>query len=278
MHLAGIVPVISQTRDFKMPWDDCLMPIAPGYLAYERAVLECAYAGCDTIWIICNDDVSPIVRKRIGDFVEDPVYLGRKTRFPDKERKPVSVYYLPLNIQDFYKQNCQAWAITYGALTIKDISARISKWVMSEKYYVAFPHSVYDPAIVREDRRLITTKDNYFLQNGKTFADGEKMGFSFGNEDLEKFERYFIDLENNELFSRNTEYCREYYDNRVLLDNLSDLVILKETDKVRPVPWSHQIDTWDQYCAFLKDPVSKTLAHPGELVMSYREQRGIGGI
>ena len=36
------------------------MPIAPNYTLLENAVYECAWAGCETIWIICNDDVAPL--------------------------------------------------------------------------------------------------------------------------------------------------------------------------------------------------------------------------
>ena len=51
-HLAGIIPVAGQPLEFNMPWHDSLMPIAPDYLALERSVVECAYAGCETIWIV----------------------------------------------------------------------------------------------------------------------------------------------------------------------------------------------------------------------------------
>ena len=54
-HLAGIVPIAGQKLDFDFPWHDCLQPINKNYLAAERAVLECAYAGCETIWMICRE-------------------------------------------------------------------------------------------------------------------------------------------------------------------------------------------------------------------------------
>ena len=76
-HLAGIVPVSGQQLDFKMPWHDAMMPIAQNYLAVERAVVECAYAGCETIWIICHDDIQPLIRYRLGDKVNDPVWEYR---------------------------------------------------------------------------------------------------------------------------------------------------------------------------------------------------------
>ena len=79
-HLAGIVPVAGQKLDFNFPWHDCLQPIGKNYLAVERAVLECAYAGCETIWIVCHDDMQPLIKHRLGEYVLDPVFLQR-TRF-----------------------------------------------------------------------------------------------------------------------------------------------------------------------------------------------------
>ena len=68
-HLAGIVPVAGQKLDFDFPWHDCLQPIAQNYLAVERAVVECAYAGCETIWITIGDGQEPLIRDLLGDFV-----------------------------------------------------------------------------------------------------------------------------------------------------------------------------------------------------------------
>ena len=77
-HLAGIIPVAGQPLDFNFPWHDCLQPIGKNYLAIERSALECAFAGCDTIWIACNDDMQPLIKSRIGDYVQDPVYIFRE--------------------------------------------------------------------------------------------------------------------------------------------------------------------------------------------------------
>ena len=76
-HLAGIVPIAGQSLDFDMPWHDSLMPIAQNYLAVERAVVECAYAGCETIWVVCHDDMQPLIRHRLGDYAQDPVWVNR---------------------------------------------------------------------------------------------------------------------------------------------------------------------------------------------------------
>ena len=76
-HLAGIVPIDGQALDYNFPWHDCLQPIAANFLAVERAVLECATAGCETIWIVCNSKMQPLIKHRMGEMVEDPVWIGR---------------------------------------------------------------------------------------------------------------------------------------------------------------------------------------------------------
>ena len=49
-HLAGIIPIAGQSLNFGMPFPDCMLPIARDYTLIESAVVECAFAGCDTIW------------------------------------------------------------------------------------------------------------------------------------------------------------------------------------------------------------------------------------
>ena len=76
-HLAGIVPCGGQPLDFGMEWPDFMMPIAPNYTMIEAAIMECAWAGCETIWVCLYEDTAPLVRHRIGDFVQDPVWAWR---------------------------------------------------------------------------------------------------------------------------------------------------------------------------------------------------------
>ncbi len=93
-HLAGIIPVAGKDQNFDLPWHESMMPLAKDYLAIERSVLECAYAGCETIWIVCNDDMQPLIRHRIGDYVYDPVwmYRGKYDPFPsDKKNKQLPI-------------------------------------------------------------------------------------------------------------------------------------------------------------------------------------------
>ena len=77
-HLAGIIPTAGQPMDFNFPWHDCLVPISSDFLAIERAVLECATVGCETIWVVCHSDMQPLLKHRLGESVQDPVWISRK--------------------------------------------------------------------------------------------------------------------------------------------------------------------------------------------------------
>ena len=78
LHLAGIIPVANLKTDFNLDIPACMMPVDAGFTAIQKSVFECAIAGCSTIWIVANNDLAPIVRKRVGEWVYDPVYYKRK--------------------------------------------------------------------------------------------------------------------------------------------------------------------------------------------------------
>jgi len=76
-HLAGVIPVANLKSDFELDTPPFLLPIAPAFTAIQKSIFECAMAGCQTIWIAANDDVAPILRKHIGEWVFDPVHYKR---------------------------------------------------------------------------------------------------------------------------------------------------------------------------------------------------------
>ncbi len=67
MHLAGIIPVANLKTDFDIDTPEILLPVNVGFTAIQKSVFECAMAGCETIWIVANDDLAPIVRKVVGE-------------------------------------------------------------------------------------------------------------------------------------------------------------------------------------------------------------------
>ena len=267
-HLAGIIPVVHNSLEFNMDWHDCLMPIAPGYTAIEHSVYECAMAGCHTIWIIAADDVSPLVRRRIGDFVQDPVFLGRKGKFPSKDRRPIPVFYTP---SDEHRDSA-AWSIVQGALRATEVSSAITKWLAPEKFYVSFPQSVYDAKFLRQYRQSIINEDNVLLSaEGRTVRDGEHAAFTFGPNDLKKSLALLNRLENDNLFGDQENDTKDVFS----LDKVFSHVIIQESEQIE-LSFYHSINSWDGYCNYLSSEHSGLIRHPGKLIISYREWNPVG--
>ena len=282
-HLAGIVPVAGQPLDFDQAWPDCLMPIAPDYSLLEAAVAECAYAGCDTIWIICNDDISPLIKKKLGDFVKDPVYAHRRhERRPEQTIRYIPIYYVPVHPKDRDKRDCLAWSVIHGSLSIFKIADEISKWVVPNKYYVSFPYGYFPSWQLREHRKLISSSKNFYISsNGKTFKDGYYTSFTFGKEEFIEFRKVISSgtgrfrpgsdwREHDELPIEERWSARHFDLKDVFCDLDFDESTLLEVDDFANVA------SWDEYRQFINSDFCNKLKPPGKEILSYREFNSIG--
>ena len=281
-HLAGVVPVAGQPLDFDFPWHDSLQPIGQNYLAVERAVVECAYAGCNTIWVVCNDDMQPLIRHRLGEYIQDPVFVERRHYHgPTMVQKQIPIYYVPIHSKDLGKRDCLSWSVLYGALTAYHISKKISKWTVPQKFYTAFPYGVYDPAFVREHRRVISSAKNFFISHeGKTVRDNEYLGFSFGEEEFIEY-RKIVRREGTGRMVPGQEYggreelpLHERWSARnFTLDKVFGSAILEDSNVVE-APWYKRIDNWDGLRDFLSSEFK--LERPSKKLFSYKEWNPIG--
>ena len=77
LHLSGIIPIANYKAELEVSFPELLMPVSNGFNLIQKSVHECALAGCNTIWIVANDDLAPVIRKTVGDWVYDPVYYKR---------------------------------------------------------------------------------------------------------------------------------------------------------------------------------------------------------
>ena len=280
-HLAGIVPVAGQKLDFNFPWHDCLQPIAQNYLAVERAVWECVYAGCETVWIVCHDDMQPLIRYRLGDYAYDPVNYGRSKRARDSNMlKEIPIYYVPIHPKDQDKRDCLGWSAMYGAHCAYWLSMTISKWVVPDRYYVAFPYGVYDPQILRAERRSISSKRPFFVSHeGKTVKDNEYLGFTFDAEDFKKARR----IVRKEGTGEWTEYqsgerlpIEERWSGRFFtLDKIFKPVNM-EGANVLETTWYYNIGCWSGLRAYLASTECENTSRPAEQYLKYHEWNPIG--
>jgi hypothetical protein len=280
MHLAGIIPVAGQSLDFDMPWHDCMMPIGQNYLAVERCVVECAAAGCDSIWIVCNDDMQPLIRHRLGEYVQDPVWVLRRFEYDQSGyQKPIPIYYVPIHPRDRNKRDCLSWSVLYGAWTAKRITSGLSTYLASNKYYVSFPYGVYDPSLVRAHRKDISSAESFFLSfNNKTVIDGDYLGFTFNSDDYDKLSLevrekstgLYKDQERKEKLSLDERFSYRFFSVKEVFESLT-----LDGAKVQEVSNYCGIDSWQNYCNYIGDK-SFNIDRPKDSLLNYKEWNDIG--
>ena len=287
-HLAGIIPVAGHKLDFGMEWDECLSPISPNYTLIENAIYECAWAGCDTIWVVVNDDMAPLLRHRIGERIQDPIYVTNKFATAQKNyQKHIPIFYVPIHPKDRDKRDCLAWSVLHGAVSCLKISDFLSKWIKPDKYYVSFPFSVFNSFDLRQHRRKIRSKNNFYVtKNGLSVEDNLYASFTFGKEEFVKYRR-IIRQKGTGMYDRSSpkdergihterlpieeRYSARHFD---LQDVFIDLDV-SEDNSVEP-SWYYDIGSWEEYCEFLGTEESKKIKRPNPIVMGYREFNKIG--
>jgi len=278
-HLAGIIPIAGQPLDFQFPWHDCMTPIAPNFLAIERAVLECATAGCETIWIVCPSDMQPLLKYRLGEMVQDPVWISRKFDvFPSESRKQIPIYYVETHPRDVNRRDSLVWSILYGAKVAKKVCTGLSQWLAPNKYYVTFPYAVYPSQHLRKYRKEISNIGNFFVltDKGNSVLDGYYVGFAFEASGLGKLIKYFWDKQTGKYDpSQPIEERREgKYFTKLLPDELrysgrffkiEDIFNqLDNSEKIFKIEmeWYYDISTWDNLCNYLSSEHRKKMLRP----------------
>ena len=200
-HMAGIIPVANMPHDYSLPYSPLLLPVNKDHTLLQRAVYECALAGCNTIWIVVNDDVAPILRGHIGEWIHDPVYYNRTyTKFPSENRKEIPIYYVPINPKHRDRFDSYGWSILYGCYMSWYASFKISKWIRPDNFYVSFPMSVVDLQDLRDKRSLISNVQNNFMMrcDKRTITDGVPLSFTMTGDDYKKCRDHIKELTTRE--------------------------------------------------------------------------------
>lgn len=280
-HLAGIIPVSGKDLDYNFPWHDSLMPLAPDYTAVENAVYQCASAGCETIWIVGDKGIQPLLRHKVGEWVIDPMtsplMKRRYIKFADLELRQVPIYYVPIHPKDKGKRDCLSWSVLYGVTRAFQVSYTISKWVIPDKYFVAFPYGVNSAHHVRKNRRMISSNDRFFLRhNGKTVADGEYLSFTMDAEDFKNYRKNFR--------SKSTgKYINGFWDeeHRTIkgdllpleerwsarhfeIDNVFDCAKIEDAG-ILDIDDYYDISSWDGYREYMSSDLAKKIKRPYEI-------------
>ena len=266
LHLAGIIPVANLQTNFDIPGLPILLPICPGLTAIQKSVFECALAGCNTIWIVANNDLAPIVRKVVGEWIYDPVYYSRGSKFNSEERKEIPIYYIPVHPKDRDRRDSYGWSVLYGAYSAWKVAFKISQWITPDKYYVSFPMSIYNVYDIRQHRPLISHKtNNFFLSyDGDTVKSNKPIAFTFTGEDFKQCRRSVNKQTTREYLppSPGQQYPSQkrplserwsarHFDFQTIFQEVSE----KNAATV-DLEWYYNISTWKGYRGFLASDFS----------------------
>lgn len=278
IHLAGIIPVANLKTDMGIQTPEILLPVNTSFTAIQKSVFECAMAGCNTIWIVANDDLAPIVRKIVGEWVYDPVYFNKPVAFSSEQRKEIPIYYIPIHPKDRDRRDSYGWSILYGAYSAWKVAFKLSKWITPDKYYVSFPMSTYDVHSIREYRPLIKHKENNFFlsYDGDTVKNNKPIAFTFTGEDFKKCRRsvnkqttreYLPPSGDQQYPTQKIPLSERWSARQFTLQTIFKEVNEKSATKI-DLDWYYDISSWSGYRDFLasdfsvdKPPEALTKAH-----------------
>ena len=261
MHLAGIIPVAQLKTDYGSPTPEVLTLLAPDYTAIQNAVMACAMAGCKTIWIVANNDLAPAIRKTVGEWVHDPVYYKRDfTKFYSNVRKEVPIYYVPIHPKDLDRRDSYGWSVLHGIYSSWFVSYKISRWILPEKYFIAFPMSVYDYRILRELRPQIQDANKNFTltYDNKTVLDGLPISFTMKGEDYLECRRNINKTTTREYLPPSPghlpsqkrplkeRWSARFFDLPTVFQKLNLTKAL-----THEIDWFYDITSWDQYRSYM---------------------------
>ena len=244
-HVAGIIPVYGIKTNLNLFFPNAVLPIGNSFYSIQRSIVECSYAGCDTIWIVCSDADAPLIKSICGDFVLNmsDYEHSKYSKFPKSNRRTIPLIYMPISYKHTNKKGLGV-SVVDGVNGCFHTSSKISKWMTPSKYYISSPYGVYDPKISKI-RTHIMNSDSLFLEyNGRTALDGEHIGFCLGVEQIKHISYLFKRMDVKSHFS---------------LDKiLNNDIVLKDMSTVGINHYSN-ISEWEGYCKMFSNSI---VIHP----------------
>lgn len=262
-HLAGIIPIGTRaTTNYGAPWHESLTLLAPKYTAIHRAVAECARIGCDSIWIVSPFTLQPLVREVVGEFVRERKRISYSldgSLASHKRATDVPIYYLGMPKEAAYVGEGQGYAILFGARKIDYIVHTTSEYLSPDKFWIAFPHGVYEHRFLDRLQKVVRRTDcNLFLSyDSDTIRDGKPMGFSLKTTDISglvayyRKDHFYRNLHSFEYQSRYRLFMRERQKRVTLEDVFKYLTIEPDRDIVLELPWYSQIEKFEGYRQYM---------------------------
>ena len=242
-NLAGIIPIAGPKTDIELPWHHVMMPFDRNKLLIQNSVYTCAMAGCSSIWIICNDDIQPVIKSVVGDQIQDPVYKHRSfAKFAKDHQKLIPIFYVPMPIRDLYKKNNYAWSAVHGSLMASKIFGQISSYVAPERFFISWPYAVVDSKAFRQHRQNIKKQSIIFECDGKSIFTDDYLPVCCNIEEIRQIKDYCYELQNPHSLNK-------------VLTHLRPSELLKPLGKKKKVTIEcnySRVASWQDYLLFLR--------------------------
>lgn len=287
-HLAGIIPVHGQQLDFGMDWHPSLSQIAPDFTAIENSVAECIYAGCETIWIVVNEDATPLIRHRIGEIALDPVTAERaRTDYEKMKNRLIPIKYVPTLPMNIERRDSLSYSALRGCYVASKVAGKLSKWVIPDRFYVSFPYGIFDYKELRKHRKIISGKYPFVVRHeGETFKDGLHLSFTMNHgdwkackKDVQMKEKGKRDMEDDgeknryglpkKRLPKSESYTARFYSPADVFETVSE-----EKARYCDLTWFHDISSWNKYRDYLSS--EHEAERPKHNYLRYREWNPIG--
>ena len=192
--MVGIIPLDGFRNNWNLPYAPFFSQIGEGITLIDNAVLQCAFAGCRQIFILCKEQDVKLLKKTFGEWVEDPNWWWREvTKTPESFRVQIPIYYIRMSEKDKRQRGSAAWAIISAAKTANRLASFASKWTAATRFFVTFPWTGV-PFWDFKEHRAVTGRNKkfFFSYEGKSAWEGEYLPFSFEQEDLRKLKSNFM--------------------------------------------------------------------------------------
>ena len=154
-------------------------------------------AGCKSIWIVCNDDIQPIIKSVVGAQSQDPVYKHRSfAKFAKDHQRSIPIFYVPMPLRDLHRRNNYAFSAVHGCLTANKIFGQISTYLAPEQFFISWPYAIVNSQSFRDYRQDIQKKSILFDCEGKNIFTNDYVPLTCNIDEVRQIKDYCYELQN----------------------------------------------------------------------------------
>ena len=144
---------------------------------------------------------------------------------------------------------------------------------------MSFPYGLINPRELIENRKLISSKDNFYVMSeNQTVQDNIYTSFTFGKDEFIKYRRnvregtgkYKGSFGNMETLPLEKRWSARFFEPKDVFKDLDlDLANILMTVNF------HNISSWQEYHMYMNSKYSKEIEKPPKDLFSYKEFHGV---